>query len=142
MSNEPLAPGFPAGRGQAPNRDNKMVEFNCVCGTTTNTKKDGSPWKHQTPDGVPCDQNKLASRVDEVREEADADPVFTFEMNVYYSVSQHLLKDVGWHNENKKLADYKARKAGKSPVGEARLVREDVFDRKVVLVYEVPVREG
>lgn len=175
MSNEPLAPGFPAGRGQAPNRDNEMVEFNCVCGTTTNTKKDGSPWKHQTPDGKRCEFNQrsvpdhesagfnkvvdhtYADVIDnpevsdlglfettveeEVADVVDTRPVFSFEVNVYNNM-RLLLEDAGWHNANKNMAALKARKAGKSPVGEARLAREDVFDRKVVLVYEVPVREG
>lgn len=148
-----------------------MDEFNCVCGTTTNTKKNGAPWKHQTPDGEKCSLNervvpsydvsglppenslaynyfgeseivKASDEVTEVREEADADPVYTLDVNVYRSISQPLMKDAGWHNENKRLAERNARKAGKTPTGEARLVREDERGSKTVLVYEVPVRRG
>lgn len=154
-----------------------MDEFNCVCGTSTWTKKDGSPWKHQTPDGEKCTQNKrvvsqtatpsedshdagglleagsvtqnnsgeaeLVYTADETtgsREEADADPVYTLEVNVYRSISLPLMKDAGWQNENKRLAERNARKAGKTPTGEARLVREEERGQKTVLVYEVPVR--
>lgn len=152
-----------------------MDEFNCVCGTTTQTKKNGSPWKHQTPDGARCEFNQrdvpdhesagFGKSVDRtytdvndnpeitefglvetpVEEEkakdvVDTRPVYRFEMNVY-AVSSPLLNDQGWHNDNKSLAVSKARKAGKIPVGEATLVRQDVVGRKVVLAYEVPVRE-
>lgn len=152
-----------------------MDEFNCVCGTTTQTKKNGSPWKHQTPDGKRCELNQrdvpdhesegfgktvdhayadvndnpevsdlglVETTVEEkVADVVDARPVFLFEMNVY-SVSSPLLNDKGWHNDNKSLAVSKARKAGKIPTGEAKLLRQDVVGNKVVLAYEVPVREG
>lgn len=119
------------------------MDYLCKCGTETLLKKDGSPWKHQTPDGVQCSVNgSEPEKVEQPR--VDSRPVFVFSLHVYRMLSMPLLEDSGWHNENKKLANAKAIAAGKTPTGEAVLVKndDDGVSSKIVLTYEVPVREA
>ena len=116
------------------------MDYICECGTKTMAKKDGSPWKHQTPDGDKCSAYENRS----TGERTDVPGVFSFSLNVYRLVSLPLLEDEGWHNENKKLAHKKAVEAGKTPMGEAVLVSkvDDGNSSKIVLTYEVPIKEG
>lgn len=119
------------------------MDYLCKCGTETLLKKDGSPWKHQTPDGEQCSANVgVEEKVEQPR--VDSRSVFVLRLNVYRLTSLPLLEDAGWHNENKKLASAKAIAAGKNPTGEAVLVEndDDGVSSKIVLTYEVPVREG
>lgn len=115
------------------------MDYLCTCGTKTLTKKDGSPWKHKTPDGEECFGQENSS----TEERTDVRSVYSFSMNVYRLVSLPLLEDEGWHIENKKLAYKKAVEAGKVPVGEAVLVNkiDDGTSSKIVLTYEVPIKE-
>lgn len=119
------------------------MDYLCTCGTETLLKKDGSPWKHQTPDGERCSANEnVEEKIEQPR--VDSRSVFVLRLNVYRLTSLPLLEDAGWHNENKKLANAKAIAAGKNPTGEAVLVEndDDGVSSKIVLTYEVPVREG
>jgi hypothetical protein len=151
-----------------------MDTVTCVCGTETHKKKDGSLWKHQTPDGakcelrVPAEDNSVVDAADEVAAEilpevesaeeaattteadevpdvpeesgeADAEPVFRYEIRVNNEVCP--VNDKSWHDANEALVRSKAEKSKYTVVGPTKLVREDTEGVMTTFVYEVPVKE-
>lgn len=108
----------------------------CMCGTETQLKKDGTPWKHNTPFDAPCFGSS-----DPEDDLADVKASkFVFEMSVY--PNPELQNDPEWHYSNLELAEVRASKAGKTPVGEGKLKKSSKLDNgKLLLVYEVPVKE-
>lgn len=107
----------------------------CHCGTETHLKKDGTPWKHNTPLNTPC----FGSRDPEDDLTDVKATKFLFEIRVY--PNPELQNDPEWQYSNMELAGAQAIKAGKTPVGEARLKKQSKDGNKLLLVYEVPVKE-
>lgn len=110
-------------------------EVTCHCGTETYLKKDGTPYKHNTPIGGLCFGSK-----DPVDDLADVkETKFLFEICVF--PDPELQRDPGWQRANLEMAESSAINAGKTPSGEARLKKKSKVGNKLLLVYEVPVKE-
>lgn len=146
-----------------------MTSFNCVCGTHTQTKKNGDPWKHQTPDGVECNENSrvpsneevlhdsgytLTQAVEAVNNTGQDETVLTgpqavdavladaylFELRIY-NLSPTRLESQSWHQSNKDLARMAAVKAGFKPAGPVVFHAQSEADAgRITLVYAVPVK--
>jgi hypothetical protein len=102
-------------------------KYTCHCGTETMLKKDGTPWKHETPEGVRCSV--------EVPEVETKENVYEF---IMYA-NPTMVNDEAWHNTNSRFARSKASREGFHPIGDGVLVSQEEVGNKVRLVYEVPL---
>lgn len=116
--------------------DLQFQTYNCLCGTETFLKKDGSPWKHQTPQGAHC----FGSSDPEVELE-DSEPT-SFEYSVAVYASNPMIEEEEWQFQNRTLATTEAAKAGFHPTAEATLKSRTEEGSKIRFTYEVPVLEG
>lgn len=124
-----------------------MNKVECGCGTDTYLKKDGSFWKHQTPDGVACvtpTENPSAEYVVEKspteyatenppEEESPAE--YSIEIRMHSSL--YPKDDVHWHQANKDIVIKKAQLSGEHTVGPGMLREERIEGEYVVLTYSV-----
>lgn len=116
--------------------DLQFDEYNCICGTKTFLKKDGTPWKHQTPQGAHC----FGSSDPEVDLTDVEETGFEFSVTVY--ASNPMIREEEWQFMNRSFAAEAAIKAGKHPTAEAKLKSETAVGPKIRFTYEVPVQEG
>lgn len=131
------------------------------CGAKYPVKKDGSLWKHADTEGNSCtgapldvsgvqgidksDPYLLSSGPDTV-ENGTGEPeqvitnspkTFSFEFRVTKPCPQ--IDDKFWHHANKEFVRSKARNAGNTVSGDARLVDTVDEGSKLVLVYEIDI---
>lgn len=112
------------------------LKYNCHCGTETLVKKDGTPWKHDTPLGYKCfgssDPEKDLSDVES--------STYEYKLSVYPDPG--LLEDREWQVSNLRMATVSASREGFTPTGEAEFVKQVPDGDKLLLIYEVPVKKG
>lgn len=111
-------------------------EYNCICGTVTYLKKDGTPWKHQTPQGAHC----FGSSDPEVDLADVKEAVFEYDVTVF--ASNPMIEEEAWQFQNRSLATVAATLAGKFPLAEATLKSRTEEGPKIRFTYVVPVGEG
>lgn len=116
--------------------DLQFDQYNCFCGTQTFLKKDGSPWKHQTPQGAYC----FGSADPEVDLTDVEEAEFTYDVVVY--ASNPMIDEEKWQFQNRSLATEAAAKQGKHPSAEATLKSRTTEGPKIRFTYVVPVKEA
>lgn len=116
--------------------DLQFNEYNCICGTKTFLKKDGTPWKHQTPQGAHC----FGSSDPEIDLTDVKESGFSYSISVY--ANNPMIGEFEWEVNNLHAAAEAAEKAGHFVTGEAALVSEKAEGPKIRYTYEVPVKEG
>lgn len=118
--------------------DLQFNEYNCICGTRTFLKKDGTPWKHQTPQGAHCFGS--SDPVYEPDPEDSGDKKFEYSILVY--ASNPMIHEEEWQYMNRVLATEAAAESGYYPMAEAVLKSQTPEGPKIRFTYEVPVQEG